>query len=79
MKAKIERFKAAKVVGLALGLSEVEMELIRQKKRIPVSLSDVVGDVYASGRTFPAATTDAKQIRCGEPHGSAVCAEWCPA
>ncbi len=34
MKARTERFKTAKAFGAALGLSDVEMELIRQKKRI---------------------------------------------
>lgn len=34
MKTKVERYKSAKAFGAALGLSDVEMELIRQKKRI---------------------------------------------
>jgi ribosome-binding protein aMBF1 (putative translation factor) len=34
MKARTEKFKTAKAFGAALGLSDVEMELIRQKKRI---------------------------------------------
>lgn len=34
MKARMERFKSAKAFGASLGLSDVEMELIRQKKRI---------------------------------------------
>lgn len=34
MKNKLERFKSVKDFGHALGLSDVEMELIRQKKRL---------------------------------------------
>jgi len=34
MKAKTERFKTAKDLGKALGLSPLDMELIRQKKKI---------------------------------------------
>jgi ribosome-binding protein aMBF1 (putative translation factor) len=34
MKARTERFKSAKAFGASLGLSDLEMELIRQKKRI---------------------------------------------
>jgi ribosome-binding protein aMBF1 (putative translation factor) len=34
MKARTERFKTAKAFGASLGLSDVEMELIRLKKRI---------------------------------------------
>jgi predicted XRE-type DNA-binding protein len=34
MKSKTERFKSARDFGLALGLSDVEMELIRQKKKL---------------------------------------------
>lgn len=34
MKSKSERFKSAKDFGRALGLSDIEMELIRQKKRL---------------------------------------------
>jgi DNA-binding XRE family transcriptional regulator len=34
MKARTERFKTAKAFGASLGLSDVEMELIRQNKRI---------------------------------------------
>ena len=40
MKAKIERYKTAKEFGAALGLSEVEMELIRQKKKLIEKLKD---------------------------------------
>ncbi len=34
MKAKTERFKSSKDFGAALGLSEIEMELIQQKKKL---------------------------------------------
>lgn len=34
MKTKTERFKTAKDFGKALGLSDIEMELIHQKKRL---------------------------------------------
>ncbi len=34
MKAKVEKFKSANEFGKALGLTEVEMELIRQKKKL---------------------------------------------
>ena len=34
MRSKAERFKSARDFGRALGLSEVEMELIRQKRRL---------------------------------------------
>ena len=34
MKAKIEKFKTAEEFGRALGLSAVEIELIRQKKKL---------------------------------------------
>lgn len=34
MKSKAERFKTSRAFGRALGLSDVEMELIRQKKRL---------------------------------------------
>jgi predicted XRE-type DNA-binding protein len=34
MKTKTERFKSAHDFGAALGLSNVEMEMIRQKKRL---------------------------------------------
>ncbi len=34
MKPKIERYKKAAEFGKALGLSELEIELIRQKKRL---------------------------------------------
>lgn len=40
MKAKTERFKSAQDLGKALGLSDVEMELIRQKKRLIQRLID---------------------------------------
>ena len=34
MKAKIERFSTSKEFGASLGLSDIEMELIRQKKKL---------------------------------------------
>lgn len=34
MKAKVEKYKSADEFGRALGLSELEMELIRQKKKL---------------------------------------------
>ncbi|MGE4234725.1 MAG: helix-turn-helix domain-containing protein [Bacteriovoracia bacterium] len=34
MKAKVEKFKTAKEFGKALGLTDLEMELIRQKKKL---------------------------------------------
>ena len=34
MRSKTERFKSAQDFGSALGLSDLEMELIRQKKRL---------------------------------------------
>lgn len=34
MRSKTERFKSTRDFGNALGLSDVEMELIRQKKRL---------------------------------------------
>lgn len=34
MKGKVERFKSVKEFGAALGLSEIEMELIQQKKKL---------------------------------------------
>lgn len=41
MKTKIERYKTAKEFGVALGLSDVEMELIRQKKKLIEKLKEV--------------------------------------
>lgn len=41
MKTKIERYKTAREFGAALGLSDVEMELIRQKKKIVEKLKEV--------------------------------------
>lgn len=41
MKTKIERYKTAKEFGAALGLSSVEMELIRQKKKLIEKLKEV--------------------------------------
>ena len=40
IKAKNERFKNARDFGRALGLSDLEMELIRQKKRLIEKLKD---------------------------------------
>ncbi len=34
MKTKVARYKTAKEFGASLGLSDLEMELIRQKKRL---------------------------------------------
>ena len=34
MKAKVEKFKSAEEFGKALGLTKIEMEIIRQKKKI---------------------------------------------
>lgn len=34
MKAKVEKFKSAEEFGKSLGLSKIEMELIRQKKKL---------------------------------------------
>lgn len=34
MKAKVERFKSSKDFGMALGLSEIEIQLIQQKKKL---------------------------------------------
>jgi len=34
MKTKVARYKSAKEFGASLGLSDLEMELIRQKKRL---------------------------------------------
>lgn len=39
-KAKVERFKSASDFGRALGLSDLEMELIRQKKRLIEKLKE---------------------------------------
>ena len=41
MKAKVEKYKSADEFGKALGLSELEMELIRQKKKIIEKLRKV--------------------------------------
>ncbi len=41
MKTKIKRYKTAKEFGAALGLSDVEMELIRQKKKLIEKLKEV--------------------------------------
>ncbi|MBI4040311.1 MAG: helix-turn-helix transcriptional regulator [Deltaproteobacteria bacterium] len=41
MKTKIERYKTAKEFGTALGLSDVEMELIHQKKKLIEKLKEV--------------------------------------
>lgn len=40
MKSKAERFKSARDFGHALGLSDIEMQLIRQKKRLIQRLKD---------------------------------------
>jgi predicted transcriptional regulator len=40
MKIKMERFKTAKEFGASLGLSGIEMEIIRQKKRIIEKLKE---------------------------------------
>lgn len=34
MKSKVERFKSAKDFGRALGLSDIEMQMIRQKQKL---------------------------------------------
>jgi len=34
MKSKVEKYKSAKEFGKALGLTDLEMELIRQKKKL---------------------------------------------
>jgi predicted XRE-type DNA-binding protein len=34
MKAKVEHFKSVREFGASLGLSDIEMELIRQKKKL---------------------------------------------
>ncbi len=41
MKSKTERYKTSREFGKALGLSEVEMEMIRQKKKLIERLKDV--------------------------------------
>ena len=41
MKAKVEKYKSVDEFGKALGLSELEMELIRQKKKIIEKLRKV--------------------------------------
>lgn len=41
MRVKLERFKTADEFGKALGLSEIEIEIIRQKKRIIEKLRKV--------------------------------------
>ena len=40
MKSKAERFKSVRGFGAAIGLSEVDMEMIRQKKRLIQRLKD---------------------------------------
>lgn len=40
VKAKGERFKSASEFGRALGLSDLEMEVVRQKKRLIEKLKD---------------------------------------
>lgn len=40
MKANVERFKSSKDFGAALGLSEIEMALIQQKKKLIARLKD---------------------------------------
>jgi len=40
MKTKVERFKSPKDFGAALGLSDIEMELIQQKKKLIERLKD---------------------------------------
>ena len=37
---KLERFKSAKACGTAIGLSDLDMELIRQKKRLIEKLKE---------------------------------------
>jgi len=39
--AQVERFKSAKDFGLALGLSEIEMALIMQKKKLIERLKEI--------------------------------------
>ena len=41
MKTKIERYRTAKEFGAALGLSDIEMELIHQKKKLIKKLKEV--------------------------------------
>ena len=41
MKAKVEKYKTAEEFGRALGLSEVEIELIRHKKKLIEKLRKV--------------------------------------
>lgn len=41
MKAKVEKFKTAEEFGKSLGLSSVEIELIRQKKKLIEKLRKV--------------------------------------
>ena len=40
MKSKTERYKSAKDFGRALGLSDIEMALIRQKKKLILRLKN---------------------------------------
>ncbi|MBI2606835.1 MAG: helix-turn-helix transcriptional regulator [Deltaproteobacteria bacterium] len=40
MKSKTERFKSVRDFGRALGLSDVEMQMIRQKKKLIQRLKD---------------------------------------
>ncbi len=60
MKSKIERYKTAEEFGRALGLSGVEIELIRQKKKLIEKLRKV-REQKGLSQTELAAMVESKQ------------------